>query len=106
MVGGFDTRSCIVPQRTRPGPATKVHRCSHHSDVATANVDALRRGYEALNTGDLSVVHTLLHPDIEWQEDGSAPEAGVHRGLVANAELKGATPLMEFADDRAMTFTY
>ena len=26
--------------------------------------------------------------------------------LVANAELKGATPLMEFAGDSAMTFTY
>jgi predicted peroxiredoxin len=26
--------------------------------------------------------------------------------LVANAELKGATPLMEFAGDDAMTFTY
>ena len=48
--------------------------------MATANVDALRRGYEALNGGDLSLVHALLHPDIEWQEDGSGPEAGVHRG--------------------------
>jgi predicted peroxiredoxin len=26
--------------------------------------------------------------------------------LVQNAELKGATPLMEFAGDNAMTFTY
>jgi predicted peroxiredoxin len=26
--------------------------------------------------------------------------------LVANAELKGATPLMEFAGDAAMTFSY
>jgi predicted peroxiredoxin len=26
--------------------------------------------------------------------------------LVSNAELKGATPLMEFAGERAMTFTY
>jgi predicted peroxiredoxin len=26
--------------------------------------------------------------------------------LVANAELKGATPLMEFADDGAITFNY
>ena len=28
------------------------------------------------------------------------------RELVENAELKGATPLMEFAGDGAMTFTY
>ena len=26
--------------------------------------------------------------------------------LVENAELKGATPLMQFAGDSAMTFTY
>lgn len=28
------------------------------------------------------------------------------RDLVANAELKGATPLMQFADGGAMTFSY
>jgi predicted peroxiredoxin len=34
-------------------------------------------------------------------------ERGLDAGeLVANAELKGATPLMEFAGDGAMTFTY
>jgi len=48
--------------------------------MPTANVDALRRGYEALNSGDLSGVHALLHPDIEWQEGGNAPEAGIHQG--------------------------
>jgi len=48
--------------------------------VPAANVDALRQGYEALNSGDLSEVHALLHPDIEWQEGRGAPEAGVHCG--------------------------
>ena len=34
-------------------------------------------------------------------------ERGLDAGdLVQNAELKGATPLMEFAGDGAMTFTY
>jgi uncharacterized protein len=45
-----------------------------------ADVDALRRGYEALNSGDLSEVHALLHPEIEWHEGGNAPEAGIHHG--------------------------
>jgi uncharacterized protein len=48
--------------------------------VAEANVEALQRGYEALNRGDLSVVLELLHPDLEWHEPGDSPEAGSHRG--------------------------
>ncbi|MET0730526.1 MAG: nuclear transport factor 2 family protein [Solirubrobacterales bacterium] len=44
------------------------------------NVETLRRGYEALNTGDLSGVRSLLHPEIEWQEGDGAPEAGIHQG--------------------------
>jgi uncharacterized protein len=43
-------------------------------------VDQLRRGYEALNRGDVSVVLELLDPDIEWHEPAPSPEAGTHRG--------------------------
>ena len=53
---------------------------SHDPHVASPDVQALRRGYQALNEGDLSKVHELLHPDIEWHEDRGAPEAGIHRG--------------------------
>jgi ketosteroid isomerase-like protein len=45
-----------------------------------ADVEALERGYAALNRGDLSVVVDLLDPDIEWHEPGWSPEAGTHRG--------------------------
>ena len=45
-----------------------------------ANVAALRRGYAALNRGDLSVVLDLLHPEIEWHEPTPSPDAGTHRG--------------------------
>jgi len=48
--------------------------------VPTANVEALRRGYEALNRGELSEVRALLHPDLVWQEDLASPEAGAHPG--------------------------
>ncbi len=48
--------------------------------MAEANVEALQRGYEALNRGDLSVVLDLLDPDIEWHEPGDSPEAGTHQG--------------------------
>ena len=48
--------------------------------MAEANVDVLRRGYAALNRGDLSVVLELLHPEIEWHEPSPSPDAGTHRG--------------------------
>ena len=48
--------------------------------MTEANVEALRRGYEALNRGDLSNVIELLDPDIEWHEPGDSPEAGTHQG--------------------------
>ena len=48
--------------------------------VPTADVETLRRGYEALNRGELSEVRALLHPDLVWQEDLASPEAGAHQG--------------------------
>lgn len=48
--------------------------------MAEANVDALKRGYAALNRGDLSVVLELLDPEIEWREPEPSPEAGAYRG--------------------------
>ena len=49
-------------------------------DMTHADVDALRRGYEALNRGDLSVVLELLDEDIEWHQPDPSPEAGTHHG--------------------------
>jgi len=48
--------------------------------VAEANVEALQRGYEALNRGDLSGVLDLLDPEIEWHEPEPSPDAGSHTG--------------------------
>jgi ketosteroid isomerase-like protein len=48
--------------------------------MTEAYVDQLRRGYEALNRGDVSVVLELLDPDIEWHEPSPSPDAGSHRG--------------------------
>ena len=48
--------------------------------MGEADVEALERGYAALNRGDLSVVLDLLDPDIEWHEPGWSPEGGTHRG--------------------------
>lgn len=48
--------------------------------MGEADVEALERGYAALNCGDVSVVLDLLDPDIEWHEPGPSLEAGTHRG--------------------------
>ena len=48
--------------------------------MSGANVETLRRGYDALNSGDLSVVLALLDPDIEWHEPAPSPDAGTYRG--------------------------
>jgi ketosteroid isomerase-like protein len=48
--------------------------------VTDADVETLRRGYEALNRGDLSLVLALLDEDIEWHEPAPSPEAGSYRG--------------------------
>jgi uncharacterized protein len=48
--------------------------------MAEANVEALQRGYDALNRGDLSLVLELLDADLEWHEPGDSPEAGTHHG--------------------------
>ena len=51
--------------------------CVH---MGEANVEALRRGYAALNRGDLSVVLELLDPEIEWHEPAPSLEGDAHRG--------------------------
>jgi ketosteroid isomerase-like protein len=50
------------------------------AQMGEADVETLRRGYAALNRGDLSVVVELLDPDIEWHEPAPSPESGAHRG--------------------------
>jgi ketosteroid isomerase-like protein len=44
------------------------------------NVDLVRRGYEAWNSGDIDAVLSLVDPDIEWVGYTHIPEAGNLRG--------------------------
>ena len=48
--------------------------------MSNAEIETLKRGYAALNRGDVSVVLQLLDPDIRWHEPAPSPEAGAHRG--------------------------
>jgi uncharacterized protein len=58
-----------------PGTAT---------DRAVANAEALRRGYEAFQTGNLDLLRDeLFDPDIVWHNPGRNALSGDHRGAEA-----------------------
>lgn len=48
--------------------------------MTEANVETLRRGYAALNRGDLSGVLEMIAPDIAWHSGPGTPEGGDGRG--------------------------
>jgi uncharacterized protein len=51
--------------------------------MSEENVEVVRRMFEAFERGGLDAGTSYLHPDIEWHEDPSFPEAGVYRGIEA-----------------------
>jgi ketosteroid isomerase-like protein len=51
--------------------------------MSRENVEIVRRIAEAFDRGGLDAVGSYFHPDIEWHEDPSFPEAGVYRGIDA-----------------------
>jgi ketosteroid isomerase-like protein len=44
------------------------------------DLEVLRKGYEALNRGELGAILGLMDPDIEWKPGEEAPEAGDFTG--------------------------
>ncbi len=47
------------------------------TDKATANIEALRRGYEAFQTGNLDLLRNeLFDKDIVWHSPGNNPISG------------------------------
>ncbi len=52
-----------------------------------ANVDAVRRSYEAFARGDLDGVVADMHEEIEWHQAQGLPHGGFYRGL---AEVRQA----------------
>jgi uncharacterized protein len=48
--------------------------------VASANIELVRRGYEAFNRGDIDAAFELLDPEIEWVTDERVPFAGTYHG--------------------------
>jgi ketosteroid isomerase-like protein len=48
--------------------------------MSQENVDALRRGYEALNRGDVSAVLTHVHPEVEFVPLVGNLDGRIYRG--------------------------
>jgi ketosteroid isomerase-like protein len=65
--------------------------------MSQENVEIVRRLAEAFERGGLDAFREYYHPDIEWHEDPSFPEAGVYRGLEA-VEAYNRQFLAEFAE--------
>ncbi|MDQ6856405.1 MAG: nuclear transport factor 2 family protein [Candidatus Dormibacteraeota bacterium] len=67
------------------------------TDKATANIESLRRGYEAFQTGNLDLLRDeIFHPDIVWHSPGSNPISGDHRG--ADAVIASFVKQFELTD--------
>ena len=65
--------------------------------MGEADVETLKRGYAALNRGDLSVVLDLLDPDIEWHELVGAPRRALIVGATASsASFVGGSSFDQF----------
>ncbi len=53
-------------------------------DTASANIAALRKGYEAFQTGNLDLLRNeLFDKDIVWHNPGHTETSGDHRGVDA-----------------------
>jgi uncharacterized protein len=51
--------------------------------VSRANVDVVRRSFEAFGRGDFDAAFSVYDPDVEWQTADDEPDSQMHRGLPA-----------------------
>ena len=66
-----------------PGSDTGWPGGSGYGSTMSAEVDAVRASYEAVNRGDVEAAMDALAPEAEWHESGVLPEPDVHRGREA-----------------------
>jgi ketosteroid isomerase-like protein len=67
--------------------------------MSRENVELARQIADAFSAGGFAAVRPYFHPEIEWHEDPSFPEAGVYRGVEAVATYTEQF-LSEFAQIR------
>jgi uncharacterized protein len=58
------------------------------------NSDALKRGYDAFNSGDIDTVAEIYEDDVRWEGPNTegAPMSGVHEGKDAVLQALGRSP--------------
>ena len=65
----------------------REHRAEIGGAMAQADVELVRRVYDAFARGDVDAVFGAMSPDIEWDESPGMPYGGVYHGrdaIVAN----------------------
>jgi ketosteroid isomerase-like protein len=65
--------------------------------MSQENVEIVRRMAEVFNSGGADAIRRFFHPEIEWREDPTFPEAGVYQGVDAVAQYNEQF-LAQFAD--------
>ena len=66
---------------------------------AEKNVETVRRGYAAFNSGDMKTLTEIFHESASWHTPGRSPLAGDHKGREAAFALFG-----RYAGDTGGTF--
>ena len=67
----------------------------------SANVRAMRRGYEAVQKGDFGVIEELLSPEVEMHDRPESPDPGTYSGPDGARTAMDAT--YDYFDDVELT---
>ena len=59
------------------------------SEQEQANVEAIKKGYEAFTSGDIETVMNLFDDDIEWVQPGDSAISGTYHGKAEVVEYLG-----------------
>jgi ketosteroid isomerase-like protein len=70
----------------RSDGAAPIDNGGSEDAVSQANVELVRRVYEAFGRGDVDALFAAMEPDIEWDESEGMPYGGVYRGREAIVE--------------------
>ena len=59
------------------------------SEQEQANIEAVKKGYEAFSSGDIETVMNLFDDDIEWVQPGDSAISGTYHGKAEVVEYLG-----------------
>ena len=59
------------------------------SEQEQANIEAVKKGYEAFSSGDIETVMNLFDDDVEWVQPGDSAISGTYHGKAEVVEYLG-----------------